>query len=266
MVWPFLSDESKSKTESIFDEVCILSPPKPIRKTEYFCDKRFHVDSVIDLYSTPELCGIIWINGQDTSIFTLDMSSVSSLKKVDNVSTRLKKHNKGGSSSARFGRLHKEAIVHYLKKVVEESITAFSSVNYLVIVGIGERKDELISYFPNSLKDKLLGVIVSENLDKALSKVEELYLLKKRSEEETYLSYFLHELDKDTGKAVYGPEIVMTALKDGLLCKMYINSEDIPQKDIDIYTSICLATGCEVLVLKHSTFNKYGSVFGILWY
>ena len=264
MDWPFLLDASRSKTESIFDEVCILSPPKPIRKTEYFCDKRFHLDSIIDLYREAELCGIIWINGQDTSIYTLDMNSVSFVKKVDNVSTRLKKHNKGGSSSARFGRLHKEAIVHYLKKVVEESLEAFSDVKYLVVVGIGERKDELITYFPNSMKEKLLGVITSETLDKSISRVEELYISRKRSEEQTYLSYFLHELDKDTGKAVYGPDIVLNSLKDGLLCKMYINSEDV--SDIDIYTSLCEKMGCELYVLKHTSFNKYGAIFGILWY
>ena len=240
-----------------------MEPPKPIRKTEYFCDKRFHVDS-IDLYHEVELCGIIWINGQDTCIYTLDTSSTSSVKKVDNVSTRLKKHNKGGSSSARFGRLHKEAIVHYLKKVVEESLEAFSDVKYLVVVGIGERKDELITYFPNSLKDKLLGVITSDSLDKSLGKVEELYILKKRSEEEIYLSYFLHELDKDTGKAVYGPDIVLNYLKDGLLCKLYINSEDV--SDIEVYTLFCEETGCELFVLKHASFNKYGPIFGILWY
>ena len=261
-----LLDESRSKTENIFDEVCILSPPKPIIKSEYFCDKRFHVDSVIDLYATPELCGIIWINGQDMSIFTLDMSSESFVKKVDNISTRLKKHNKGGSSSARFGRLHKEAIVHYLKKVVEESLEAFSDVKYLVVVGIGERKDELISYLPNSMKEKLLGVITSESLDKSISRAEELYISRKRSEEETYLSYFLHELDKDTGKAVYGPDIVLNSLKDGLLSKMYINTEDVEEKDINIYISFCETTGCELFVLKHTSFNKYGPIFGILWY
>lgn len=255
--------------ESIFDEVCILSPPKPIRKTEYFCGKRFHVDSVLDLYTVPELCGIIWINGQDTSIFTLDMTSCSAVKKVDNISTRLKKHNKGGSSSARFGRLHKEAIVHYLKKVVEESIEAFSEIKYLVVVGIGERKDELVSYFPNSMKEKLLGVIVSETLDKSISRIEELYMLKKRSEEEVYLSYFLHEMDKDTGKAVYGPDIVLNSLKDGLLSKLYINVEDLQdleEKNIEKYKSLCHETGCELFFLKHVSFNKYGAIFGILWY
>ena len=192
------------------------------------------------------------------------MSSASFVKKVDNVSTRLKKHNKGGSSSARFGRLHKEAIVHYLKKVVDESLQAFCDVKYLVVVGIGERKDELISYFPNSMKEKLLGVITSESLDGSLGKIEELYLLKKKSEEEIFLSYFLHELDKDTGKAVYGPDIVLNSLKNGLLCKLYINFQDV--SDIEVYTSLSQEMGCELFVLKHTSFNKYGPVFGILWY
>lgn len=271
--------------EIVFSEKCIFEPPKAIKRSEYFCDKRFHVESLIPLYQKEELIGIVFINGKETEYLSYDYISKEVIK-LESRETRLKKHNKGGSSSARFGRLHKEAIVHYLKKIVEDIEEIYENFDYLVICGIGERKDEIIHYFSKNLKEKVIDVFSTDKLDdKTFEHIIEVYITQKRKEEYKYLSYFQNEIDKDTNKAVYGYEDTKEHLQNGLLQKLYIVKSEIRGKgntegdrnregegnrereeEVEKLIEMAKLVNCTYYIISYAHFPHFGPLFGILWF
>ena len=130
----------------MFDEKIVFEPPKPIKKTEYHCDKRFHVESVVDLFAVPDQCGLIFINGENCELYTVDISN-RDRKRTGNAHTRLKQHKKGGQSAQRFGRLHDSQVTMYLKEIAEYARQVFDeSITKVVIAGISTRPAELQQY------------------------------------------------------------------------------------------------------------------------
>jgi len=249
------------KTDIVFDEKLIIEPPKPILKSEYKCDKIFHVDSILPLYEQPELCGLVWMNGQDTSFYTIDMTNVEH-NKINDRSTRLRKHNKGGQSSARFGRLHDEAVIRYLKTVAEDMTKYFENVKVIMVGGNGNRKDQLIPYLTSNISEKIIGNIVlsdKETLSNVCSKMEEFYLKYQENMEEQALKEFTDKIDKDTSRAIYGKDMVEECIKNGSVKKLFssvpLNSDH----------------GCDYYLIGKSRVSQiliqtYGATFGVSWY
>jgi len=261
------------KTGIMFDVSTIIVPPKPILQTEYKCDKVFHVDNILKLYDEPEMCGLVWVNGQDTEFYTIDMTSFDS-HKVDTRSTRLKKHNKGGQSAARFGRLHQESIVKYLKGIADDTRVHFdNNVKTIIIGGNGKKKDQLLKYLHCDISSKVIGNITLTEKDGMMDvyqKMRQCYLEYQIIEEDKRLSCFTNQIDNDTNLAIYGIEIVKKYLKNGYLKCLYIDHCHYKDKIYDI-EKICNKYGCEMILMGKSKLgqelsNNYGPMFGISWF
>lgn len=259
MEWLFLWVIPLMKKGIVFDEKLVVYPPKPILKTEYYCDKVFHIESILPLYEESELCGLVWINGQDTSFYTVDLSNSDSSKMSDR-STRLKKHNKGGSSSARFGRLHEEAVIRYLKGIAEDMIQCFTDVKTIIVAGCGVRKDQIIPYLRSDISEKIIGSITvdgKETLSIVFSKMEEFYNIYQQNIEELRLKEFTDQINKDTNRAIYGKDIVQQALSD---------------KSVKVLFSVRMTNcNCELVIIGKSRLAQeliqtYGTEFGISYY
>ncbi len=154
--------ESLSK-ENFNEKTIIFEPIKPVTKTFYYCDKKFHIDDIVQIYKNEELeknkniknksdYWVVFINGDCYSIYQITKSSVYyDYKNLYSESVSLaKRHNKGGQSALRFSRLRDESENNYIKKVAEKTICIvkqnkvnISNDTKLIIVGNADKKNLL---------------------------------------------------------------------------------------------------------------------------
>lgn len=101
------STSTSTSTESatnLLSKVCFtLEPLKPITNKMYLCDKRFHVEALVDQLEDRRKYGFVVIDGHGTLFAMVRGSTAEVVQKVDTHLPR--KHNKGGQSSNRFARL-----------------------------------------------------------------------------------------------------------------------------------------------------------------
>lgn len=274
MAWPSLLVDVWMLMDIMFDEVTIIEPPKPILKSEYKCDKSFHVDSVLSLYDQPEICGLIWIDGQNTTFYSIDMTSLDS-QKIDDRSTRLKKHNKGGQSAARFGRLHQESVTKYLKGIAEDTREHFSNENTktIIIGGHGKKRAQLVPYLSGDIRTKLIGTITlteKDTIPDTYEKMKITYNEYQVREEEQLLGYFDDHIQNDTNKAIYGPVTVKKYLKNGYLERIYVDQDYYGDRIYQV-EKVCKRYGCNLILIgkssmSHTLIQSYGHIFGVSWF
>lgn len=240
------------------DETVVIVPPKPIKKLEYRCDKIFHTQALIQLYDPPEMCGLIFINGENCQLFTVDVST-NNRTNSGNANTRLKQHKKGGQSSARFGRLHDEKVVRYLKEIAEEARQAFADLDYVIVAGISKRPEELLQYLHTDLQQKVIGTIVMTTFDNdVVSKMIELVNTQKINRETKLLANFIEALEKDT--AVYGPDDVAEAIAQSQLSVLYASNR------FDTSKAQCDIIRIGISLKAQELISMYGDAFGIKWW
>lgn len=164
---------------SIMNSAILLEPPKPITKSEYICDKRFHLDSLLTMFEDDDVYGVVFITGKMYSIYKIYKSyNHLSYKKISENKVDLpRKHNKGGQSSVRFGRLHDEKELAYIKKVSEIVIRVFADIKQLIIAGPSEKKnllrnsDLIIKYFDKIVSTVITPKITTNNINEILCKI-----------------------------------------------------------------------------------------------
>lgn len=138
---------------------CIcFEPIKPLDKTFYYCDKRFHIDQIVEMYKNDYInniydininnhYGVVFISGDGFSLYQITKSSnYYNYNKIYNENVTLaKKHNKGGQSALRFSRLQEESEQNYITKVSEKVIETYQKLNIdkLFIVGNANKKNLL---------------------------------------------------------------------------------------------------------------------------
>ena len=61
-------DENGKSQQDLF----YFTPPKPIKKRNYLCDKHFRVDFIEDLYQQHEDYGILYLNGDEFTFYCLN--------------------------------------------------------------------------------------------------------------------------------------------------------------------------------------------------
>ena len=262
----------------IFDESLIVEPPKPIKKTEYFCDKCFHIESVIDLYDKPDLCGLIFINGENCELYTVDITTNDKTRNAK-TNTRLKQHKKGGQSSARFGRLHDEKIVKYLKEISDEAKIVFGDLEKIVVAGISKRPEQLLPYLHTDILKKIIGTTVmtsSSNFNETIvPKMQDLNTTFETEKEIKVLMEFVNCIEKSSPLASYGEEDIQNNIDNGVLSKLYICSKSptnkIDHNQLSNIKSKCDEHGTQFIEIGVSVRGQeleatFGSMFGVKWY
>lgn len=114
-----------------------FEPRRPVRSTNYVCDKLFALDELRELQQGGEeegrsgrrerWYGISIINGRSASFFLL--SSFLELVLIESIGlttlTTQKKQKKGGSSAPRIGRLKQNKTQHNVSFIVEKMVEAY---------------------------------------------------------------------------------------------------------------------------------------------
>lgn len=220
--------------------------------------------------------------GQNTRFFTLDVSCGEQKRHSKKQSTRLRNHNKGGQSSARFGRLHQEKIHHYLSDIIRDIKTEFdSSVKYIVIGGCGTRKDELFSHtkMDSELKKKIIGKITLVNkdnnyicgqeLDKILNLINEC---KKKEEDAQVREFEMYIQEGKYSSVVYGKKKINEELLRGMIKTLFVDENKIRDDRLEKIEKECSKVGCKMVKIKGISqtgarlLSQFGVAFGIRWY
>jgi peptide chain release factor subunit 1 len=212
------TEEGKKKKVAID-----LEPFRPINRSCYLCDSRFHTEALKELLEDDETFGFIVMDGSGTLYGRVKGSTREVLHRF---SVDLpKKHGRGGQSALRFARLRLEKRHHYLCKVAETAVMQFitsdrPNVTGLILAGSAEFKNDLqkSDMLDPRLKDVIVSVVdvayggevgFNQAIDLAADSMANVRLVA----EQRVLGRFIDEIDKDTGKFCFGARDTMTALE-----------------------------------------------------
>jgi peptide chain release factor subunit 1 len=216
-----LGEDGRTEKKVVID----FEPFKPINKSLYLCDNKFHVQDLKELLENEDIFGFIVVDGNGALYGTLQGNNREIRHKF---SVELpKKHGRGGQSSVRFARLRLEKRHNYLKKVAEIATSVFISndtpnITGLVLAGSADFKNDLYGsdLFDQRLKPKVLKIVdVSyggENgFNQAVELSQECLQNVKFVQEKKILSKFFEEISTDSGLVVFSVGDTMKVLETG---------------------------------------------------
>ena len=217
-----LTDDGKEKKVNID-----IEPFKPINRSLYLCDCRFHTEALHELLESDDKFGFIIMDGNGSLFGTLAGNTREVLNKF---SVDLpKKHGRGGQSALRFARLRLEKRANYLKKVAEMANITFISndkinVTGIILAGSAEFKNDLhqSKLFDPRLVEKVLKIVdVSYGGDNGFNQAIELSVETltnvKFVQEKKLISQYFSEISQDTGKYCFGIDDTLKALEIGAI-------------------------------------------------
>lgn len=235
-------------------------PPKPIKRGLYLCDSEL---TIRDLYTVKSDYAVIHVDGQDTTFYNLNGDTLS---RVGKYSVQLPRdHDQGGQSQNRIQRLRREKIHAYLKRVGELAVrhyvdakSSLVTVKGLLIVGVAQKKDQLLEYLDPRLRAVLLGVLTDTKVS-----VMRLYeVIAGEHGKETRARFLEMEemLMVDPDRLVFGEAECTTLLTEGGLRRLYVSS------GYTEWGQMCSEVGCELIVINGGLLDKYGDLVGVRWY
>lgn len=222
-----INEEGKEKKVNIDFE-----PFKPVNKSLYKCDNKFHVENLKELLISSDKYAFIIMDGNGCLYATLAGNDKQILNqfKVD----LPKKHGRGGQSALRFARLRLEARYNYLKKVCEIANNLFlkdnkATVKGIVLAGSADFKNQIIEcdIFSYVLKEIVIksvdvaygGLIgLNQAIDLASDDLKDVVLTRERK----VISSFFEHISKDTQLYCFGINDTIYALEMGGVEKLII--------------------------------------------
>eukprot|EP01094_Clydonella_sp_ATCC50884_P000402 TRINITY_DN10313_c0_g1_i1.p1 TRINITY_DN10313_c0_g1~~TRINITY_DN10313_c0_g1_i1.p1 ORF type:complete len:429 (+),score=126.59 TRINITY_DN10313_c0_g1_i1:252-1538(+) len=202
-----------------------FEPYRPIHKSLYWCDSKFHTDILSELLVPADKFGFIVLDGGGACFAFVRGSEKTVLHRMS-VSLP-KKQGRGGQSADRFERIRREKRQKYIQRVAEKATQLFISDNIpnvkgLIIAGLGHTKDALVASnaFDPRLRPAVLRMLdVSYGMECGLNQAVEaaapvlgsMQLLR----EQKLLSRFFDHIARDTGLYCYGLDECRYALEAG---------------------------------------------------
>jgi len=218
-----LGEDGRTEKKVVID----FEPFKPINKSLYMCDNKFHVLDLKELLENEDVFGFIVVDGNGALYGTLKGNNRDIVHKF---TVELpKKHGRGGQSSVRFARLRLEKRHNYLRKVAEVATQVFitadkPNINGLVLAGSADFKTDLFNseMFDPRIKAKVIKIVdVSyggENgFNQAVELSQESLANVKFVQEKKILSKFFEEISLDSGLVVFGVNDTMKVLETGAI-------------------------------------------------
>lgn len=280
MAWPFFAVCWIMVGDTMFS----IEPTKyPIKRFSYYCDNRYHIELVEDLFDEGKDYGLLVISGTGCKFYKVsgDGKKVCQCVKIGEKKVRLpKSQKKGGQSAQRIGRIRKGDIQKYLDDVVYDMQKIYLNSDGLLnvsgglfIAGYGGKQKEILGRMERvkELRDGVLDIFVCSErdvIDDILCKVGISMKREEFSEEIKELDEWCHELDRDTGLVEYGEVEVKGAFKDGYLRKLFINTECMAITDVVLerIRGRAKGMGCKVVVVPfEGKVNGMGDYLGLKW-
>lgn len=224
----FIDENNKEK--KILIEI---EPLKPLNSSFYICDSKFHTNILLEMIQVDQKIAFIILDGKGALFGILAGNNKEILYKL-NVNLP-KKHGRGGQSALRFSRIRIEKRTNFIRKICELADQYYLSdfnknfIEGLVIAGPADLKNELISseLFNEKLREKILSIIdisyggeigFNKAIENSSSVLDQLKCIK----EKKIIESFFDEIEKDTGKYVYGCEETCDSWTNGFLSKIIL--------------------------------------------
>jgi len=226
-------DESNSKGKTTKISYS-FEPLQPITHFMYLCDNKFHPQDLIKNMTTSEITyGFLICNGDGSCFATLSGSQKKILMQMRDPSLP-KKHNKGGQSAPRFGRIREEMIHVYIKKVGEMATKMFIQndkpiITGLIMGGSGLIKSRLIQ--SGWLDPRLVKMILTSvdtayggelGFNQAIESSSDLLSNVEAEHERKSILDFMKEIEMNSGEFVYGVDETMACLEMRIVKKLIV--------------------------------------------
>jgi peptide subunit release factor 1 (eRF1) len=170
---------------------------------------------------------------------------------------------RGGQSQNRIQRLHDERTARYLTQIEEKVTELCSEMKGIVIMGPGQKKDQLYDRLNDQMKLLIRGRITisgTEGMENIMEQMTDV--LESKFQESKYVEMFEYDLETCGGRAIYGPEQIRKALEEGLLQCLIVKRGTRKQ-----WEEACQNVGCELVeTRKRSLWESYGDTVGYAWY
>ena len=184
-----------------------------------------YIRPIIKLIEDYETLGLVILDNHRARIYVVSSGKIEDKNKL--ARDIMNKHKKGGMSQARFQRLRRGAIEHFMTEVSDEMVRLFSKDNVakIVIAGPGNAKILLMDFLPNELKSEILDLI-DMDFDEAdgflISRAEEAVLKDEKETVSKNVARLKEEILKH-GLAVYGLNDIIDAVKNGQIELLLVN-------------------------------------------
>lgn len=217
-----LTEDNKEKKMTLD-----IEPFKPVSRSLYLCDNKFHTEELKRMLDSDEKYGFIVVDGNGAFYATVcgDVKT-----KLGSFSVELpKKHGRGGQSKNRFARIRMERRHNYLRKVSEVATGYFvtdarPNVAGLVLAGSAEFKESLYmsDLFDPRLKERVVKLVdIAHSGDVGLNQAIELSQDAlgnvKLVQEQKLIRKFFDEIGMDSNLYCYGVSDSMKALEMGAI-------------------------------------------------
>eukprot|EP01122_Echinamoeba_exundans_P011486 TRINITY_DN4578_c0_g1_i1.p1 TRINITY_DN4578_c0_g1~~TRINITY_DN4578_c0_g1_i1.p1 ORF type:complete len:370 (-),score=113.43 TRINITY_DN4578_c0_g1_i1:326-1435(-) len=205
-----------------------IEPPRPLQRSLYFCGSRFQTDLLKEQLEDGVRYGFCIVDGSGADFYVVSGNRRELLFTLADPNLP-KKHNKGGQSAPRFGRIHDEKRDQYLKKVSEKINATFIDpethkviVEALIFAGCGDVKTQLAKC--QELDQRVASRVVrcvdiqydgDAGLSEALERSSDLLSDLEYNAERKVISEFFRVVSNDSGTACFGPQDVFYALEAG---------------------------------------------------
>ena len=265
------------------DGSIILYPPKKISKSYYRCDKKFHIDTIIEMYDDANTTkyGIILLSGKEYRLYLVELFGAQhkeiKLLACDTESLQ-KKQRKGGQSAPRFERIRQEKYLHYTKKLAEIIVQTYMRnnhtkyiVDHFIVGGCGDVKRNVMEtdLFVQHISSRVVQTMTTGEInDGTIYDVCEMCNSSIfRDIKDNKFDEIIGEIDEliqnNPDKLAFGQEI-NAHIDENNLEKLII-SDQISNDDIEILKNR-VSKNCSIMRIGHEWISKYGQMVGIKFY
>jgi peptide subunit release factor 1 (eRF1) len=233
-----------------------LEPPIPITRTDYICDKCFHLDAIKALYHEQPYYAVIMLTARSSELWLVNDLHKKKISGIDLSLTN--SHKKGGQSQARFDRLFQNKRDHNDSFLIEAIIDTYYdfSTNKPKVVGfiIGGHAETRIRVGKelDILDDYIVCNIACEHLDvyhlwNASRQYRDDFILSKS----TRVITEIEELIRTTPEMLdFGVE-VEKAIGHNIYSKVYSGKE------------ISITSKCQIITVDPAWIGQYGHFIGV---
>lgn len=247
----------------------------PVKKSNYICDKKFHINYAQKLIKNDEESkrkyGILMIFGEETVFYIYQSGNINKIKKI--TVRRSKNQKAGGQSAPRFQRQRLNQINEYVKNICEECKNIYIKngvvdIDGLFIAGAGEIKDKVkVSQdLHSNLRKYILKVHPTNqnNVINILPIAEKYFKNTLQKEHIILMNEFLEHVNNDTDMAIYGKKCIEKYMKLGAIKYLLIQKDKFSKMEKIKKTAEKYNTDTHEIF--NETLEDYGGVVGILRY
>lgn len=248
------------------------TPPNPVKKFYYRCEKEFHLDDLITLYDIMDDYAIVLISGKRCDFYLYNSNRTQLVRTIEE--SLPSQHKTGGQSAQRFERIRDERIGWYVKKIIELMIQFYvknglTKIKGLIMAGPSHLKDQILSedmfkiFQPKLLKILTIPEIDDGSILKVISMATDV--LSTDYDDQQLLNKF-EEILHDPRKSdllIFGTNQVVQMFDQGLLAEVYVGTAD--YEFTNHFVNVNSKTKINIFRSKEFA-KKYGDIVGVTYY